>query len=474
MPVSFNQQPTYYRPNQGIVGRTVAQAPPMPTNPQNYQIGGLLSPNQLFTNPGAPPGPVYPGQTNPGYQQDNLSLNFQKRARMSPIQVLQMEASASSINRVIDQVTGTKNTYNNRVQMLVDGKESFGKMKEYINSAQNSIYMEMFIWHEDQTGWDMAELLVKKKKEGVDVKVIIDALGYQPEKGRLVEYLNQNGVETLLYNKDMIDWDKMNITHRKLLLVDGYKGVTGGMNIGKEYEHTWHDLMMSVEGEAVQEMQNEFFYDWRKAGGVVPANPPQLPRGVHFGNSASRITVTSPDEPGKEKDTKNAMISAMNSALHHIYIEQPYFSDDDFVNAAVAAAKRGVKVKVFLPGNSDNPVHNDLNKRNAQKVVEAGGEAFFIDPGNTDKDYYQQRFTHGKIMTIDGVWTTIGSTNTDYRALAVNQELNISVTDAEFTADVERRVFAADERSSVPFHETRFPFFSRLKARVFGFFQALF
>ena len=288
MPVSFNQQPSYYRPTQGVVGRAIAQTPPVPTNPQNLQVGGLLSPNQLFNRGTPPPPAVYPGQTNPAYGQDHLSLNIQKRARMTPIQVLQMEASASSINRVLDQVTGTKNTYNNRTELLVDGKEAFGKMREYIASAKESIYVEMFIWHEDDTGWDMAQRLVEKRKEGVDVKVIIDALGYQPEKGRLVEYLNQNGVETLLYNKNMISWDKMNITHRKLLLVDGYKGVTGGMNIGNEYEHTWHDLMMSVEGEAVQEMQSEFFYNWRKAGGVVPQNPPQLPRGVHFGNSASR------------------------------------------------------------------------------------------------------------------------------------------------------------------------------------------
>lgn len=402
------------------------------------------------------------------FNRDRLNLNVQGPSRMPAVQLLQVQASASSINRAIDLATGTQNTFNNRIELLVDGKEAFGKMKEYIQSARQSVYVEMFLFHGDNTGWEMANLLVKKRQEGVDVKVLLDASGQLTEKGDVVRYMKENGVDVQLYNKRMLDWENLNITHRKLVLVDGYKGITGGMNIGDEYQYEWHDLMATVEGETVQELQNEFFINWRKSGGQMPRIIPKLPPNVQFGNSATRVTVTSPSEPGKEKDSKNAFISAINSALHHVYLEHPYFSDEDVIVALENAVKRGVKVKVLLPGVSDNPLHAVLNKKNAERIMKLGGEVYKVDPGE-DKSV----FTHGKLMTIDGVWTTIGSTNFDTRALENNQELNISVTDVEFAQTVEKRLFYHNPHALIPFSSDQFSTWERVKARVFHFFSDL-
>ncbi|MGV3525651.1 MAG: phospholipase D-like domain-containing protein [Candidatus Sericytochromatia bacterium] len=418
--------------------------------PSSSTPGSLGSPQQVFG-------------------QDSLQLNIPGAARKAPIELLQRQASATSINRAIDAATGTQNTYNNRVELLVDGKEAFAKMRENIATARQSIFVEMFLFHGDETGWDMARQLVEKKKQGVDVKVLLDALGQVTEKGEVVKYMADNGIDVRLYNKQLFDWENVNITHRKLVLVDGYKGITGGMNIGDEYAHTWHDLMASVEGESVQELQNEFFVNWTKSGGQRPAKLPGLPAGIRFGNSATRVTVTSPQELGKEKDTKNAFISAIHSALKHIYLVNPYFSDEDVVSALLQAAKRGVEVRVLLPAVSDNPVHGALNNQNAERLMQAGAKVFKVDAGKQ-----QDVFTHGKLITIDGVWTSIGSTNLDTRALENNQELNISVTDAQFTKVVEDRLFRYNAHALIPFNSDQFGSFERVKAKVFSFFDRVF
>jgi len=437
----------------------------------NAQWQRLNSPDHLRLQ--RPFGPVPQQQTlaPPGqvFGADQLQLNVKGASRISAVTRLQQQASASSINRAVDMATGTRNTFNNSVELLVDGKEAFKKMYENIASAKQSVYVEMFLFHGDQAGWDMAKQLVEKRKEGVDVKVLLDAFGQITEKGEVVKYMEANGVDVKLYNKALFDWSNVNITHRKLVLVDGYKGITGGMNIGDEYAHEWHDLMSSVEGEAVQELQNEFFINWSRSGGQIPANPPGLPPNVRFGTSATRITVTSPSEVGKEKDTKNAMISAIHSALKNVYVMSPYFSDEDVIIALESAAKRGVDVKVALPGISDNMVHDVLNKQNAERLIKAGAEVYKVDPGKDEKV-----FSHGKLITIDGIWTTIGSTNLDTRALENNQELNMSVTDANFAKIVEDRLFKHNAHVLIPFQSGEISGWDRTKARVFSFFDRVF
>lgn len=427
---------------QPAAGRTLS------TSLQTPQ--GLRSPQQVF---GA----------------DRLQLNIPNAPRQSAISVMQQQASASSINRAIDRATGTQNTYNNRTELLVDGKEAFSKMRENIQSAQQSVYIEMFLFHGDETGWDMANLLVEKRKQGVDVKVLLDGIGQLSEDGTLPKFLLDNGVDVKIYNKQLLDWNNVNITHRKLVLVDGYKGITGGMNIGDEYAHEWHDLMVALEGESVQDLQHEFFVNWQKSGGRVPSNPPRLPQGVRFGNSATRVTVTSPDEAGKEKDTKNAFISAIHSSLKNVYLVNPYFSDEDVIQALIAAAQRGVEVRVLLPGISDNPVHAVLNKQNGERLIQAGAKVYKVDAGKDDSV-----FTHGKLMTIDGIWTTIGSTNLDTRALENNQELNTSITDARFAKTVEDRLFFRNEHALKPLSSDDFSGWERTKAKVFSFFDRVF
>lgn len=425
------------------VGPVPPQAPPQAPRPN----GPLAPPSQVF---GA----------------DQIKLDFGAPTRKAPIEMLQQQASAYSINRAVDLATGTRNTSNNRIQFLVDGDEAFSKIREYVDSAQKSIFLEMFIYHDDQTGWDLAKRLVEKKKQGVDVKVLVDGMGTMTEKGETLKYLRDNGVDVQVYNKKLFDWENVNITHRKLVLVDGYKGITGGMNVGDEYAHTWHDLMATVEGEAIQDMQQEFAVNWAKAGGQPLGPLPQIPRGMQFGMSATRVTVTSPNEAGKEKDTKNALISAIHSALHHIYLVNPYFSDPDLIQALEAASKRGVEVKILVPAISDNPIHGVLNKQNGERMIAAGAQVYSVDAGKNG-----EVFTHAKLITIDGVWTSMGSTNFDTRALENNQELSISVTDPQFAKIVEDRLFKHNPHALLPMNSAEFGTWERMKAKVFSFFD---
>ncbi|PIQ26782.1 hypothetical protein COW36_00480 [bacterium (Candidatus Blackallbacteria) CG17_big_fil_post_rev_8_21_14_2_50_48_46] len=450
----------------------------MPNALQNQNVSKLMNYWDTYNSPAhlklqRPFSPAQPAQPSPllppgqVFNRDRLELNIPtSQNRVAPIQLLQLQSSASSINRAIDQATGTKNTFNNHVELLVDGKESFAKMKDVIRSAHQSLYLEMFLFHDDKTGWEIAQELVAKKKQGVDVKVLLDAMGQVNESGEIIKFLQQNGVDTKLYNKKLFDWENVNITHRKLVLADGTRGMTGGMNVGDEYQFEWHDIMAYAEGESVQEMQGEFFVNWTHAGGKMPAVIPRLPAGVRFGSSATRVTVTSPQEAGKEKDSKNAFISAIQTALHHIYLVQPYFSDPDIVDALIQAARRGVEVRVLLPGLSDNPVLNMINQQNGEKLMKVGAKVFKVDPGKENNV-----MTHAKLMTIDGIWTTIGSTNFDTRALENNQELNLSVTDASFAKTVESRLFEHNSHALAPFDSQSFTTWQRVKAKVFSFFD---
>ncbi|HBN07312.1 MAG TPA: hypothetical protein DD435_01255 [Cyanobacteria bacterium UBA8530] len=351
--------------------------------------------------------------------------------------------SLASIGNAVSKVGVHQESSDNALHLNVDGPESFAALTEMIRSAQKAIYAEYFIWHNDKTGKSICDLLIEKKKQGLEVKVLLDFIGCHSEDGKIIDRFRAGGIEVQRYPMLTLtgifkgSGSGITLTHRKLMIVDGTRVMTGGINIGDEYarEGAYHDLMLQVEGTAARDMMKEFFTDWKFAGGSnpqwkAPSDGPKL------GSERVRIAVTSPSEKDRRHEWFDVLIAAIDSAQKEIDIECPYFSDDDLMTHLKAAAERGVKVKVVVAiARNDNDLFKRLNVESARQLMEAGAEI---------RTYPGQRFSHVKYTCIDDCWTAIGTANCDARSFIENQEIVTVVSSEEFASTAQAKVFDKD------------------------------
>ncbi|RYX95696.1 phosphatidylserine/phosphatidylglycerophosphate/cardiolipin synthase family protein, partial [bacterium] len=344
----------------------------------------------------------------------------------------------ANMNKSIDLATSTKNTVNNiNLKFYYGGSQGFPAIYDLIKNAKESIYIEMFIFHNDYTGKKIAELLSQKAKQGLEVRVLYDYVGNSNVS--LMTSMAKSGVVVQPFNQALVSKSGVNITHRKVFVADGVRGMTGGMNIGEKYEYEWDDTMAGFEGEAVKYMLKEFMADWRLAGGKTTSlmqahlNTPFVAP-EESKKYTVRVAVTSPREQGKRTGIKNMMIAAIDSAKKNIKVAMPYFSDDDFINHLIAARQRGVKVTALMPLKSDQKLFDIMGTVSTNQLVQANVEVFRTG-------WKDNSFSHSKVMTIDDQWATVGSCNADARAFNDNQELNIAVSDPEYTQRINKAFF---------------------------------
>jgi cardiolipin synthase len=363
-----------------------------------------------------------------------------------------------NLNKSIDAATSTKNTLNNtNLKFLMDGKNAFPALEQLIKNAKKSFYLEVFIFHNDYTGKKIAELLSQKARQGLEVRVLYDYVGNSNVK--LMSDMAKNGVIVETFNKDLFGKVGVNITHRKVFIADGEKAITGGMNIGENYEYDWHDTMVSYEGEAVKATLKEFLADWKLAGGkITPLMQAQSNAPVPIKDGLKtypmRVTVTSPKEQGKKVGIKRMFLSAIDNAKKNIKIAMPYFSDDEFIKHIIAAKQRGVDVKALMPYKSDQKLFDVMSTLTTNQLVEAGVDVHRIGAKS-------QRFSHSKLMTVDDVWSTVGSCNADTRAFHDNQELNVAISDPAFTQEVNKSFFDYHIEDSVKGEFKKVPWYNR-------------
>lgn len=352
-----------------------------------------------------------------------------------------------NLNKSIDAATLTKNTNNNtNIKFFMSGQQAFPEMMNLIKNAKKSIYLEVYLFHNDYTGKKFAELLSQKAKQGVEVRVLYDYVGNNNVK--LMSDMAKNGVIVETFNKDFFGKVGINITHRKILIADGIKAMTGGMNIGEHYEYEWDDTMVSYEGGSVRDTLKEFMVDWKLAGGKATplmnkyiSEPVIAREGLR--TVPVRVAVTSPKENSiKKTSLKKMFLSAIDNSKKNIKVAMPYFSDDEFINHLIAAKQRGVHVEAFMPYKSDQKLFDIMGTITTNQLVEAG-----IDVYRTGAK--SGKFSHSKLMTVDNVWTTIGSCNADARAFHDNQELNIAISDPILTQEINKTFFEHHIQDSV-------------------------
>jgi cardiolipin synthase A/B len=329
----------------------------------------------------------------------------------------------------------------NRTRALVNGERIFPDMLEAIRGARHTITFEMYIYWSGAVGEQFTEALIERAQAGVKVHVLIDALGSQKIERGVVERMKAGGVRVEVYNP--VRWNTLarmnNRTHRKIMVVDGRIGYTGGVGIGDEWsgdaqdpDH-WRDTHFRLEGPAVAQMQAGFMENWIEVTGEVLHGADYFPELRPVGGELAQFFVSSPGGGGESAQLLYLMSIA--AAGRSIQLSAAYFvPDDNEVRQLVEARRRGVRVQIIVPG----PITDSGPVRRASRstwggLLRAGVEIY----------EYQPTFYHVKVMTVDGLWVTVGSTNFDTRSFSTNDEANLNVYDRDF-AQAQERIFAAD------------------------------
>jgi cardiolipin synthase len=329
----------------------------------------------------------------------------------------------------------------NRVQALVNGERIFGDMLKAIRGARETITFESYIYWSGDTGAAFTRALAERARAGVKVHLLFDALGSGKIDESAVKEMKAAGVEVERYNPWR--WNTLarinNRTHRKIMVVDGRVGYTGGAGIADEWsgnaqdaEH-WRDTHFRVEGPVVAQMQAAFMENWIEVTGQVLHGEAYFPEPARAGGQTAQFIVTSPG--GGSESMQLMYLMSIAAAAKSIKLEAAYFLPDDVeIRTLVEAAQRGVRVQIIVPGKeTDSPAVRRASRSTWGKLLEAGIEIY----------EYQPTFFHCKVMIVDELWVSVGSTNFDDRSFSVNDEANLNVYDREFAA-AQARIFAED------------------------------
>jgi cardiolipin synthase A/B len=357
----------------------------------------------------------------------------------------------------------------NRVDTLLNGDEIFPAMLAAIRAAKSTITFETYIYWSGEIGRAFADALAERAQAGVKVLVLLDAVGSNKLDRDSIELMRKAGAEIEFYHP--VRWYTLgrlnNRTHRKLLVVDGRIGFTGGVGIadkwsghGQDEDH-WRDTHYRIEGPAVAQMQAAFMDNWTKVTGRVLHTQDYFPAVTGAGKHRAQVFHSS-IEGGAESMHLMYLLS-IAAASKTIHLAMAYFAPDPIaLDTLVMALRRGVKVQILLPG----PITDAQFVQNASRgqwgaVLEAGGEIY----------QYQPTMYHCKVLIVDGLWTSVGSTNFDTRSFRLNDEANLNVYDADlaqrqiddFNADLKQaRRVTLEEWRARPWRQKAWDWFAGL------------
>lgn len=353
--------------------------------------------------------------------------------------------ASDQFRRVVSAMLGPSLLPGNRSEALVNGERIFPAMLKAIREARRTITFEMYIFAGGEVGEAFTAAFEERARAGVKIHFLYDALGSSKIDKKYLERLEKAGVEIAKYNPLRIYTlaQMNNRTHRKLMVVDGRVGFTGGAGVQDEWAgdaqdpRHWRDTHFRTEGPAVAQMQAAFMENWVETTGRVLHGEAYFPRLGAAGKELAQVVVASPGGGGESMQL--LYLLSIAAAAKTIQLANAYFVPDNVeADTLAAAAKRGVKVQIIVPG----PIIDNKNVRRASRaswggMLRAGVEIY----------EYQPTMYHVKSMVVDGLWTSVGSTNFDSRSFSTNDEANLNVYDAGFAADQEA-IFARDLKQS--------------------------
>jgi cardiolipin synthase len=338
----------------------------------------------------------------------------------------------AGLGAYLDAVTGSQAAGPNGVDFLIDSRV-LPAAAAALDAARSSIHIEIYQLQADEIGWGLARKLADKAKQGVQVRLLVDYYGSGVKKSeeinKLLAFLRGSGAEARVRESARFTGSR---DHRKVMVIDGSVGFTGGMNIGGHYQVEWHDQQALLTGPIVAGLQDSFLENWAEAGPALKDTGDFYPNlaGVPGGVEARVVR----HRGNEDRKIKAMYLRAFHTAQASIRVAVPYFADPEIVDALAAAARRGVKVQLVLPAANNKGIAKKCSRSFYPRLLKAGVELY----------EYQGRMAHQKVAVIDGVWSSFGSSNLDSRSLKNNHELNVVVLDPGLGEYINREMFDAD------------------------------
>ena len=373
---------------------------------------------------------------------------------------------------------GLTTTNGNEVFILKSGHEKFIDLFEKIRNARHHIHLEYFNFRNDSIANCLFSILEEKVKEGVQVRAIYDAFGNssnnQPLKKKHIKALKERGIEIEEFDPIRFPWINhvFHRDHRKIVVIDGKIGYTGGMNIADYYINglpkigEWRDMHIRIEGRAVENLQAIFLDMWnRTTGEEISGNTyfPYKKDSTIISDGGKEIAIVDRYPRRNPKLMRRAYAKAIESAENRVQIINPYFTPTRIIKKAIKkAVKKGVKVEIMIPGKSDIPFTPDAALYIANRLRKKGADIYIFNGG----------FHHSKIMMVDSLFCTVGSTNLNSRSLRYDYEVNAFIFDQQTTGEL-IGIFKEDQANSTLLTSEIYKKRSPLK-KFWGWFAHLF
>ena len=376
----------------------------------------------------------------------------------------------SALKTLGDRVSDFKLLGSNSIRLLDGGDETYPAMLEAIKGAQRSIALQSYIFDHDEVGVELAQALIDAQARGVAVRVLIDAVGAKYSRPPIVHMLEKGGVQTARFMRPVIGVRLVyaNLrSHRKLLVIDGTHGFTGGMNIRAGFvtaiakESVTRDTHFQVGGPVVYQLMINFAHDWQFTTQEKLSGPEWFSTStadfIEKGGVPLRCVPSGPDST--LESTHDMLLGALSVAQRHVRIQSPYFLPDVSLVAALAtAARRGVLVDIVIPGANNLKLVNAAMMAQIDQLILTGCRVWRSSG----------TFDHSKLFTVDGGWSYVVSSNLDPRSLRLNFELDLEVYDRALAQQLDARIDAtisSAERITIRSLMRR-PFLLRLRDKI--------
>lgn len=329
-------------------------------------------------------------------------------------------------------------TDNNDVRVYTDGEDKFKDLIYEMDHARKYIHLQYYIIRNDELWQKIEEVLIRKVKQGVKVRVLFDSMGCRNMRASDWKKLEDAGIETANFFPAFLGKFQFRLNyrnHRKIVVIDGRLGFIGGFNIGREYIGRekkfgyWRDTHLCIEGSAVTSLAVRFVLDWNYAAKenlFLDDSLFEIPNYLRAGKDPVQIITSGPDS--RYPKIRDNYLRLIHMASKSIYIQTPYFiPDEDIRDALIIAAKSGIDVRIMIPCKPDHPFVYWATYSYIGEMVEAGARCYTYDNG----------FLHSKCVCVDGLVSCVGTANMDIRSFALNFEVNAVIYSAKTTRKLE-------------------------------------
>jgi cardiolipin synthase len=363
-----------------------------------------------------------------------LDMKLSTRAEAAPARAAPVPSAYQAFEHAVRQITRLPIQEGNSVQRLHNGDEAYPAMLAAIDTAQNSVALSSYIFRDDEVGGTFFEALVAAKARGAEVRVLIDGIGSGYFLHRIYRRLRRAGVPVALFMHSALPWRMpfLNLrTHKKLLIVDGAIGFTGGINIADENRVASHprrpvrDTHFRFEGPVVGQLARAFARSWAFAMGEELEGERWFPSLASAGEAMARVVTSGPDADIEKIEF--VVLQAMTCARKSIRLVTPYFLPNEVVTSVMSlAAVRGITVDVIIPQASNHRLVDWATRAHVGPLLENGVHVWLDEPP----------FDHSKLLVIDEIWCFVGSANWDMRSFRLNFELNVEIYDEDIAEQI--------------------------------------